>query len=150
VHVAANATLGLAVAIVAVGCGTKAVSKTVTKTVSSDRNVAVHVYFCTLDTCSRAATRAQIQVVMSQAAASPLVKSVTFVSRRQALEIMRRKHPKEISGLPANPFPDALTVIPRHPTEVASVAALFRADPSLGIDEVDYFVGRKLIRVPGH
>jgi cell division protein FtsX len=51
---------------------------------------------------------------------------------------LRRKHPEEVKLLPSNPFPDRLTVAPKHPEDVAEVAALFEADPSLGIDKVDY------------
>src|SRR5213078_2141096 len=51
---------------------------------------------------------------------------------------MKQKHPEEVSALPTNPFPNALTVIPKRGEDVEKVAALFKASPALGIDKVDY------------
>jgi cell division transport system permease protein len=104
------------------------------------RELVVHVYFCTDDTCAREATTAQMNAVTRLAGESSLVKNagVDFVSKQEALDIMRRKHPEEVGALPSNPFPNALTVTPKHGDDVEKVAALFRADPALGIDKVDY------------
>jgi cell division transport system permease protein len=102
------------------------------------KELVVHVYYCTDDTCPKAATRAHETAVARMAQSSPLVKSVDFVSKKEALDIMRKKHPDEVGSLPANPFPDALTVIPKHGDDVEEVAALFRADPSVGVQKVDY------------
>src|SRR5207302_2288575 len=55
-----------------------------------------------------------------------------------ALRIMKQKHPEEVGALPTNPFPNALTVIPKRGEDVEKVAALFKASPALGIDKVDY------------
>ena len=98
----------------------------------------VHVYFCTADTCAREATQAQINAVSLRASESSLVGKVIFVSKEEALAILRRKHPEEVKLLPSNPLPDTLTVIPNHPEDVEQVAALFSADPAPGIDKVDY------------
>jgi cell division transport system permease protein len=105
------------------------------------KELVVHVYFCTDDTCPKQATPAQETAIARLAQVSPLVKRVTPVSKEEALQIMRRKHPDEVGSLPANPFPDALTVIPRHGDDVEQVAALFRADPSVGVQKIEY--GRK-------
>jgi cell division transport system permease protein len=102
------------------------------------RELVVHVYYCTPDTCAKEASATQMNEVARIASSSPLVKNVVFVSKQKALAIMRKKHPEEVSALPTNPFPNALTVIPRHGDDVEKVARLFRADPALGIDKVDY------------
>src|SRR5947208_3205974 len=51
---------------------------------------------------------------------------------------MKQKHHEEVNALPGNPFPNALTVIPKRGEDVEKVAALFKARPTLGIDKVDY------------
>ena len=102
------------------------------------KELVVHVYYCTTDTCAKEATPAQMNTVARLASASPLVKNVVFVSKQKALAQMRKNHPEEVGQLFTNPFPNALTVIPKRGDDVDKVAALFRAGPSLGIDKVDY------------
>src|SRR2546425_6177380 len=102
------------------------------------RELVVHVYYCTNDTCAKEATAAQMNAAARIASSSPLVKKVDFVSKKEALAMMRQKHPDEVKALFTNPFPNALTVIPKRGDDVDKVAALFRADPTLGIDKVDY------------
>jgi cell division transport system permease protein len=102
------------------------------------RELVVHVYYCTSDTCAKEATTKQMNEAARVATASPLVKSVVFVSKADALRIMQQKHPEEVGSLPTNPFPNALTIIPKRGEDVEKVAALFQATPSVGIDKVDY------------
>ena len=102
------------------------------------RELVVHVYYCTTDTCAKDATPAQMNDVARLASASPLVKRINIVSKKQALAEMRKKYPDEVGSLFTNPFPNALTVVPKRGDDVEKVAALFRADPTLGIDKVDY------------
>jgi cell division transport system permease protein len=102
------------------------------------RELVVHVYYCTSDTCAKEATSGQMNRVANLASSSPLVKRVVPVSKEEALAIMKKKHPEEVGALPSNPFPNALTVIPKQGDDVEKVAKLFQADPGLGIDKVDY------------
>jgi cell division transport system permease protein len=102
------------------------------------RELVVHVYYCTTDTCSKEATTAQMNAVANIASASPLVKRIIPVSKEEALAQMRKKHPEEVGALPTNPFPNALTVVPKRGEDVEKVAQLFNATPSVGIDKVDY------------
>jgi cell division transport system permease protein len=102
------------------------------------RELVVHVYYCTDATCAKEASQSQMDSIARTASGSPLVKNVKFVSKQDALQIMRTKHPEEVSALPTNPFPNALTVVPKKGEDVEKVAALFSADPKLGIDKVDY------------
>jgi cell division transport system permease protein len=103
------------------------------------RELVVHVYYCTNDTCAKEATQQQMDAVARVATSRPdLVKDVVFVSKAKALELMKQKHPEEVSALPTNPFPNALTVVPRRGDDIEKVAALFKASPTVGIDKVDY------------
>jgi cell division transport system permease protein len=102
------------------------------------RELVVHVYYCTSDTCAKEASPTQMNDVARIASSSSLVKKVDFVSKEQALAMMRKKHPEEVGALPTNPFPNALTVTPKRGEDVEKVAALFRADPTIGVDKVDY------------
>jgi cell division transport system permease protein len=109
------------------------------------RELVVHVYYCTSADqrhgCTKDATQAQMDAVARDATASPLVKRVTFVSKERALAQERKKYPEEYANLPANPLPDALTVVPKSGDDIDKVAALFPADAGAGIANVDY--GRK-------
>jgi cell division transport system permease protein len=102
------------------------------------RELVVHVYYCTNDTCAKDATQQQMDAVARVATSSPLVKDAVFVSKEKALQLMRQKHPEEVSQLPTNPFPNALTVVPKRGEDIEKVAALFKASPTVGIDKVDY------------
>jgi cell division transport system permease protein len=102
------------------------------------RELVVHVYYCTNDTCAKEASAKQMNDIARMASDSPLVKRVVFVSKQDALAQMKAKHPEEVAALPTNPFPNALTVVPKSGDDVAKVAALFNANPALGIDKVDY------------
>jgi cell division transport system permease protein len=102
------------------------------------RELVVHVYYCTSDTCAKEATTAQMNHVANIASSSPLVKTVVPVSKEQALAQMKKTHPEEVGALPTNPFPNALTVVPKRGEDVEKVALLFKADPAVGIDKIDY------------
>jgi len=102
------------------------------------KELVVHVYYCTSDTCAKEASAAQMNDVARIASASSLVKRVDFVSKQDALAEMKRKHPDEVSQLPTNPFPNALTVVPKKGDDVEKVAALFQATPSSGIEKIDF------------
>jgi cell division transport system permease protein len=102
------------------------------------KELVVHVYYCTADTCATEATPAQMNEIARTASASSLVKRVDFVSKQEALQQMKQKHPEEVAQLPTNPFPNALTVVPKKGDDVEKVAALFSAQPGNGIDKIDY------------
>jgi hypothetical protein len=84
------------------------------------------------------ATQAQISAVSRRASESPLVEKVVFISKEEALAILRRKHPEEVKLLPSNPLPDRLTVFPKKPEDLEKVAGLFGADPAHGIYRINY------------
>jgi cell division protein FtsX len=51
------------------------------------------------------------------------VYSVRFVSKREALEIVKRRYPSQTATLPSNPFPDSLIVRPAKHVAPARIAA---------------------------
>jgi cell division transport system permease protein len=102
------------------------------------KELVVHVYYCTSDTCAKAATPTQENAIANLASASPLVKNVIPVPKAEALREMKLKHPEEVAQLPTNPFPDALTVVPKKGDDIERVAGLFSSQPGNGIDKVDY------------
>ena len=102
------AALGV-VAVVAAGCG------------ASHRAAApgcVRVYF------SPNALRRDERVVQRRLTHDERVVRLRFVSKRQALAEMKRKHPDLVARLPTNPFPDALRVLTR---DAASARSLRRS-----------------------
>jgi len=102
------------------------------------KELVVHVYYCTNDTCAKEASVKQMNTIANLASQSPLVKRVIPVSKEEALAQMKKKHPEEVGALPTNPFPNALTVVPKRGDDVEKVAALFSANPALGVDKVDF------------
>jgi cell division transport system permease protein len=102
------------------------------------KELVVHVYFCTNDTCATEASAKQMNHIARLASGSALVKRVDFVSKQDALAQMKQKHPEEVSQLPTNPFPNALTVVPKQGDDVDRVAALFQSTPGNGIEKIDY------------
>jgi cell division protein FtsX len=76
--------------------------------------------------------------VSRRASESPLVEKVVFISKEETLADLRRQYPEEVKQLPSNPFPDRLTVVPKHPEDLGQIAALFRRDPAVGIDKINY------------
>ena len=132
----AFAVLSLAFA----GCGGNGKTTVLPATVtdSSTQSEFVYIYFCTTDTCAKEATQAQINAVSRRASESPLVEKVVFISKEETLADLRRQYPEEVKQLPSNPFPDRLTVVPKHPEDVEKIAALFRRDPAVGIDKINY------------
>ena len=97
----------------------------------------VRIYFCAEATCGQTATRAQITGVSNRLRRSGDVASVRFVSKTEALRIMRKRHPDAVAALPANPFPDALRVRPFDDVAPAEIAARVHAG-TMGVHFVDF------------
>ena len=99
--------LAVAVAVLAAtaGCGDGARK-------AAPARCIVRIYFCTQITCGRTATKGEVAALARRLREDADVYSVRFVDKREALEIMRRRHPDMVRDLPANPFPDSLRVRP--------------------------------------
>jgi cell division transport system permease protein len=104
------------------------------------KELVVKVFFCTPITCGRDATPQEINAVASRLEANPKVKSVKFVSKAEALEIMRKRSPALTQNLASNPLPPSEEVVPKKGEYVDAIAASLKPPPP-GVEKVDY--GRK-------
>ena len=80
------------------------------------------VYFCTASTCAKPATQDQINAVRVKLASDPLVKSIDFVSKAEALERMRKLQPEIVENLPGNPLPDAFEVAAHDGSDIKTIS----------------------------
>jgi cell division transport system permease protein len=101
------------------------------------RDLVVNVYFCTQTTCGEEATTAQINSTRAKLVSMPEVKSVTFVSKEEALEIMKKRHPELVKGLVNNPLPSSYRVLPKQGEDVSTIAKALDPPPT-GVEKVDY------------
>jgi cell division transport system permease protein len=97
----------------------------------------VKVYFCTQLRCDQEATAAQINATRIRLLETPGVKSVEFVSKAEALEIMEKRSPELVEGIPTNPLPHAFTVTPANAEQVLDVSRRIRAANLPGVERVD-------------
>jgi cell division transport system permease protein len=86
----------------------------------------IKVYFCTESTCAKPATQAQINAVRVKLDKDPLVKSIDFVSKTEALERMRKLQPEIVENLPGNPLPDAWEVAAFDGADVKTISRNLR------------------------
>jgi cell division transport system permease protein len=103
------------------------------------RQLIVNAYFCTQydASCDKEATTAQINAVHNTIVAMPEVKSVEFISKEQALEIEKKRHPEIVESLTSNPLPASFKIIPNRGEDVGKIAA--RLDPlPEGVGKVAY------------
>jgi cell division transport system permease protein len=104
----------------------------------------VKVYFCTPITCEsgKEANAGQIENVRSRLLAMPEVKSVEFVSKQKALDIMRKQTPELAESLSTNPLPASLEVTPRRGEDVTTIAQRVERANFAGVEKVNY--GKKV------
>ena len=95
------------------------------------KEVQVKIFFDT------DASKDQINAVGSKLATFPEVKSVKFVSARDALAEMQDRYPDLTSGLSGNPLPASYEVQPKTAEQVDELAARFEPVPA-GVESVKY------------
>jgi cell division transport system permease protein len=83
------------------------------------------------------ATEQQINTVRAQLESFPETKSVKFISKAEALEIMKKKYPDLTKNLINNPLPPAFEVTPKDADQVSTIAAKLDPPPA-AVDKVDY------------
>jgi cell division transport system permease protein len=66
------------------------------------------------------------------------VKSVKFVSKQQALVIMRKKYPELTNDLAYNPLPNSIEVTPQHAENTGKIADALTAAHLPGVDKIKY------------
>ena len=127
--------IGMALVGMLVGFGSYARSWTD----KTKRELVVKVFFCTDLTCARHgyATGKEIDRVRIKLQSNPLVQSVQFVSKEQALAQMRAKRPDLVKGLPTNPLPDSFTVKAVKGEYVDRIAQSLNPAPA-GVQSVTY------------
>jgi len=113
------------------------------------RELVVHVYFCTDLSCGEGATRAQEEKIGNIISKIPEVKSVDFVSKAKAAEIMKRRSPELWKQLPSNPLPDAFEVTPKRGEDVELIANKIPHGAAVGVEKVNYGkkTAKRILRV---
>ncbi|HSS80370.1 MAG TPA: permease-like cell division protein FtsX [Gaiellaceae bacterium] len=102
------------------------------------KQLLVNVYFCTDLRCPGAGEATSTDINRTRAAlqAMPQVKTINFISKTQALEQERKKHPAMVNSLPYNPFPNAFKVYPKQAEQIDTIAAQLGKSNLKGIESV--------------
>jgi cell division transport system permease protein len=109
----------------------------------SDRTkdrLVVNVYFCTSYTCPQRgeAGRGQIDLVHERLRVMPEVRRVEFISKEEALQIMRERTPELARNVGQNPLPHALKVRAMNAEEIPTIARRIEAAAYPGVQKVNY------------
>ena len=114
-----------------------------------ERDLRAKVFFCTEHSCDAEVTEAQIGAVQRFLEQHPRVKSVVFVSKEEALEVMRQRSPELVEDLTYNPLPHAFEATPTRAEEVEGIAQDVRARNFVGVEKVDFgkTTAKRIIRV---
>jgi cell division transport system permease protein len=99
--------------------------------------LVVKVFFCTPDTCEQEATASQINAVRAKLDSDSRVKSYQFVSKSEALEIMKKQQPAMVDSLISNPLPNSFTVTPVKGEYTGAIAQTFTPAPA-GVEKATY------------
>ena len=100
--------------------------------------LSVRVYFCTQSTCGSDATKAQETAVGARLNGDQRISHVAFISKDQALAIMRKKEPGAVKVLPSNPFPDELRITPRNGDLTPAIGKELQAANLSGVQNIDW------------
>jgi cell division transport system permease protein len=96
------------------------------------------VYMCAPVTCKQGeVTDQQLNDVRTYLLGLPEVKSVRFVSKEEALRIMRQRTPEIVQSLPSNPLPHAFQVAPNRPEDVKVLSEKIRDAHLPGVQKVN-------------
>jgi cell division transport system permease protein len=97
----------------------------------------INVYLCTRDKCKAEVTTLQKNAVRLQLQNDPRVESVEYISKEQAMEIMRKKQPELARNVPSNPLPDAFKVHPNRGEDVVAIANSLNPLPP-GVENINF------------
>jgi cell division transport system permease protein len=98
----------------------------------------INVYLCTRNKCHNTeVTTAQKNAVRLQLQNDPRVASVEYISKEQAMEIMRKKQPELANNVPSNPLPDAFKVHPKRGEDVVAIANSLNPLPP-GVENINF------------
>ena len=108
------------------------------------RELAVHVYFCSPasenPTCAGDPTNKQINDVRALLASDPRVKAdgITFITKPEALKILRQQAPELTENLATNPLPVSFDVVPANGEDTEPIALAVREAKLPGVDTVNF------------
>ena len=103
------------------------------------KQLLVNVYFCTQLRCGSEASNAQINNVHNALIQMPQVKSVRFVSKKEALAQERKKHPAIVNSLTYNPLPNSYKIYPKQAEQIDAISSQIASGGGLrsrGIERV--------------
>jgi cell division transport system permease protein len=108
------------------------------------RELAVHVYFCSPASdnaaCAGDPTDQQINAVRRFLESDPRVKEdgVTFITKAEALEILRKRAPELTENLATNPLPVSFDVVPERGEDTEAIALAVKKAKLAGVDTINY------------
>ena len=109
----------------------------------------INVYLCTANECGHTeVTTQQKNKVRVLLQSDPRVASVEYISKEQALEIMKRKQPDLVKNIATNPLPDAFKVHPKRGEDVVAIANSLNPLPP-GVESVNFGkkTAKRILRV---
>ncbi len=106
--------------------------------------LAVRVYFCTSSTCPQEASAADENALAKRFNGDSRIKNIIPVSKEEALALMKKREPKAVEVLPANPFPDALKIYPKSGDLTPEIGKEIQDANLPGVQTVDW--GGKLTK----
>jgi cell division transport system permease protein len=118
-----------------------------------ERDLRVKVFFCTEHTCDGEAEGRQMNAVRVALESDPRVKEVDFISKEEALDIMRERSPELVEDLTYNPLPNAYEATPVNAEDVEAIAGDLRnkgfTAGARGVEKVDFgkATAKRIIRV---
>jgi cell division transport system permease protein len=116
---------------------------------SVEQGLKVKVFFCTEHTCDEDVTNKQVSAVQRLLERDERIAEYTFISKEEALEIMRRRSPDLVRDLTYNPLPNAFEIKPVDGDQVESIASTIRQQRFAGVQEVGFGedTARRVIKV---
>jgi cell division transport system permease protein len=103
------------------------------------KKLLVEVFLCTDTTCGREVTPRQTNDIRERLESDSRVKSVEYVSKDEAYQIMKEKAPELLEQLAANPFPASFKVQPVKGEYTQAIAdGVSGAQKPPGVEKVKY------------
>jgi cell division transport system permease protein len=139
---AVTVLVGMFLLGVFIGLGTWLVSWSDAK----KKELAVHVFV------RDEATNKEINALRELLEADPRVKQpggVTFITKAQALEIMKKRAPELTENLASNPLPASFDVVPNHGEDTEGIALAVQNSKLAAVDEVTWGkeVSKRILQV---
>jgi cell division transport system permease protein len=99
------------------------------------KQLVVKVYFCTRLMCNHDASKTEMDNVHNQLINMSQVKTVRFISKKQAYQIMKKERPDLLNSAPGNPFPNSFDVIPKQGEQIDAITRKLSPLPA-GVQQI--------------